>query len=101
MQRESIISVLLFLVLIPFGGLGGILLSYKIAYMIFPDPCIYHTKEEPKNILFTLFFDYNSLTGYHPEPSIFSMIFYTMVGAIIGIVLARYLRKFFRPQLKT
>jgi ABC-type antimicrobial peptide transport system permease subunit len=87
--------------LILLGAFGGFLLNFQIAKLIYPDDCIYHFQPAPENILSNTFFDYNSSTGYHPEPSLFSMIFYVMIGIISGLVIARYLNKKRKLTYKT
>jgi hypothetical protein len=79
-----------FSVFIAFGAIGGYVLNFVIGGIIYPDPCVFHSDAEPKNVWFKTFFDYDGSTGYHPEPSLFSMIFYTIIGAVIGIMIARF-----------
>ena len=101
MKTSTIIILLIFLILIPLGAFGGFILNFLVAEIIYPDACIYHFQPEPENIFFKAFFDYNSSTGYHPEPSSFSMIFYTVIGIIIGLILARYLNVKLKAKLKS
>jgi hypothetical protein len=85
--------------LIPLGAIGGYVLDFVIAGLLYPDPCIFHSRPKPENVLFTAFFDFNGSTGYHPEPSIFSMIFYAILGAVIGIIIGRYVTRIIRSRL--
>jgi hypothetical protein len=96
MRQISILKFSVFSVFILLGAIGGYVLNFVIAGMIYPDPCVFHSEPEPKNVWFKTFFDYNGATGYHPEPSLFSMIFYTTVGAVIGITMARFVIRMIR-----
>lgn len=39
--------------------------------------------------LFFLFYDYSGSTAFYPEPSIFSMVFTSLMGVILGLYLSK------------
>lgn len=66
----------------------------KFIYKTFiPNPCDYHYIGIENNMIFNLFFDMNSNTGYHPEPNNFNFIFTLLIGVLIGFMIWKSVNK--------
>jgi hypothetical protein len=91
-------KVFIYLFTISISGVAGFMIHPALATLIYPDPCIYHFKPAPQNIFFSIFFDYDSSTGFHPEPSLFSFYFFLFAGMATGFCFTRLLTKAFKPK---
>jgi hypothetical protein len=101
MKRIIVLKSIIFLVFVPLGAFGGFLMDFAVAKLVYPNPCIYHTKPKPTNLLFSTFFDYNGGTGFHPEPSVFSMIFYAVIGGTLGFLFSKFLARSIMSKFTT
>ena len=63
-----------------------------IYIILIPNPYDYHNKDIETGVIFNLFFDINSSTGYHPEPNIFNLIFTLLMGVLIGFIIWRFIK---------
>ena len=69
--------------------------------ILIPNPCDYHNKEIETGVIFNLFFDINSGTGYHPEPNVFNLIFTLLMGFLIGFIIWRFIKLKIRKRTTT
>ncbi|MBN2682431.1 MAG: hypothetical protein JXR58_07970 [Bacteroidales bacterium] len=71
-----------------------ILLDIFVVYdTVIPDPCKYHNEKIETNWLFDLFYSVNAGNNWHPEATIFHMIFTPVLGIIVGVLLVKFLVK--------
>lgn len=57
-----------------------------ISELVVGDECKYDTTDIKTSKLFDLFYETSSDTGYHPEPSIFIIVFVWLLGIITGLI---------------
>ena len=70
------------------GIISAIFFNKLIDSIIIPDPCAYHYNSKIEiGATFKMFYDINSGTGYHPEPSDFNIIFTLVTGILLGVIL--------------
>jgi hypothetical protein len=82
-------KTILIIAFVAAGTIAAIFLNKFIDGLIFPDPCVYHSKEIPTNLLFRLFYEVSSSTGGHPEPTLINPVITLLLGGLLGFKLAK------------
>lgn len=81
---KTILKIILTLSLIGFGILTSLYFNFSILFeILFPaSECC--NVEHNHTIIFDLFVEISSDTGYHPEPSMFYFYFAYILGIVLG-----------------